>query len=350
MSVPIRVCLVGAGRAGKVHAKSLVNHVPAAKLVGVVDSRADALRDTGDQFGVDARFEALEAALDGLEFDAAVIVTPTFTHRSLAVMAAEAGKHVFVEKPMALSIAECDEMLAAARRNAVFLQIGFMRRFAPEFVAAFERIQAGEIGRPMLIKSLSHGPGLPPPWARDLKKSNGLLAEVNSHDWDCVRWLMGSDPRRVYAEVANFKGEARGVTTEHFYDNALVNIRFENGGLGSISGVCPCDYGYDARVEIVGELGIMQIGAMQGQTVVVCTDRQHGLVTPIYRTWAERFAWGYIREMGHFVDCIQTGTPPRVGGEDGRWAVAGALAGTRSFLEERPVYLSEVFDEGWTPA
>ena len=345
MSVPTRVCLVGAGRAGKVHANSLVNHVPAASVAGVVDVFPEALQDTGDQFGVDARFETLEAALDGIQFDAVVITTPTFTHRSLAVLAAEAGKHVFLEKPMALTIAECDEIIRAAGRNRVLLQIGFMRRFAPEFVAAFERIQAGEIGRPMMIKSLSHGPGLPPPWARDLKKSNGLLAEVNSHDWDCTRWLMGSNPQRVYAEVANFKGEARGVDVPDFYDNALVNIRFENGGLGSISGVCPCDYGYDARVEIVGELGLMQIGDMQGQSVVVCTDREQGLITPIFRTWPERFAWGYIHEMRHFISCIQTGTPPTVGGEDGRWAVAGALAGTRSFFEERPVYVSQILDE-----
>ena len=169
-----------------------------------------------------------------------------------------------------------------------------------------------------------------------------MLAEVNSHDWDCVRWLMGSNYQRVYTEVANFKGPARGVDTPHFYDNALVNIRFENGGLGSISGVCPCEYGYDGRVEIVGERGIIQIGQMQSQAVVVCTDRDHGLVSPIYRTWAERFAWGYIREMEHFVACIQKDTPPQVGGEDGRWAVAGAIAGNLSFLEERPVYLSEV--------
>jgi predicted dehydrogenase len=349
MSVPIRVCLVGAGRAGKVHANSLFNHTPSAKVVGVVDANPEALQDTGDQFGVDARYHTLEAALDGLEFEAVVITTPTFTHKSLAVLAAEAGKHVFLEKPMALTIAECDAIMAATQRSGVLLQIGFMRRFAPEFVAAFERIQAGEIGRPMIIKSLSHGPGLPPPWALDLKKSNGMLAEVNSHDWDCVRWLMSSDPQRVYAEVANFKGEARGVEAADFYDNALVNIRFENGGLGSISGVCPCDYGYDARVEIVGERGIMQIGDMQGQSVVVCTNRQQGLVTPIFRTWPERFAWGYIREMGHFIHCIQNDSPPRVSGEDGRWAVAGALAGTRSFFEERPVYVSQIMEEGWAP-
>jgi myo-inositol 2-dehydrogenase/D-chiro-inositol 1-dehydrogenase/scyllo-inositol 2-dehydrogenase (NAD+) len=106
--------------------------------------------------------------------------------------------------------------------------------------------------------------------------------------------------------------------------------------------VCPCDYGYDARVEVIGEKGILQIGELQGMAVVVCTDRDHGLVSPIYRTWPERFAWGYIREMEHFIQSIQNGTPPRVGGAEGRWAVAGVLAGTRSMLEERPVYLKEV--------
>jgi predicted dehydrogenase len=168
------------------------------------------------------------------------------------------------------------------------------------------------------------------------------LAEVNSHDWDTVRWLMGSNYERVYTEVANFKGPANHVEDADFYDNALVNIRFESGGLGMISGICPCGYGYDARVEIVGELGIMQIGEMQGQAVIVCTNRDQGLIQPIYRTWPERFAWGYIYEMEHFVQCVQDGTAPRVGGDEGRWAVAGVLAATRSMIEQRPVFLKEV--------
>jgi predicted dehydrogenase len=344
MPSPVRIVLIGAGRAGRVHANSLVNHVSGGVLVGLVDSVQDTLRETGEMYGIDARFASLEEALSKLDFDAAVISTPTFTHKSLTVMAAEAGKHVFVEKPMALTLQECDAMIEAASKNSVFLQIGFMRRFSPEFVDAAQRINADEIGQPMMIKSLTHGPGLPPLWARDLKTSNGMLAEVNSHDWDCTRWLMGSNPERVYVEVANFKGASRGVDTPNFYDNVLVNIRFENGGLGSISGICPCDYGYDARVEIVGERGIMQIGQMQGLPVVVCTNRDDGLRSPIYRTWPERFAWGYIREMEHFVNSILTDTPPQVVGQDGRWAVAAVLAGTRSFLEERPVYLREVLE------
>ena len=345
MKKTVRVCMVGAGRVGKNHSNSIRRFVPGMEIVGLVDSSPEMLASTGNEYGIENRFASLEEALERLEFDAVVITTPTFTHCQLAVQAAQAGKHIFLEKPMALNLFECDEILAAVHRAGVALQIGFMRRFDPDFSAAAQRIQAGEIGRPMLVKSLTHGPGLPPAWARDLKRSNGLMAEVCSHDWDTVRWLMGSNYERVYAEVANFKGPAHQIEAADFYDNALVNIRFESGGLGSISGVCPCGYGYDARVEIVGELGIMQIGEMQGQAVIVCTNRDQGLIQPIYRTWPERFAWGYIREMEHFSACVQDGVQPAVGGEDGRWAVAGVLAGTRSVLEQRPVLLQEILKD-----
>jgi len=165
-----------------------------------------------------------------------------------------------------------------------------------------------------------------------------------------VRWLMGSNIERIYVEVANFKGDERGVEAEHFYDNMITTLRFESGGLGSFSGVCPCDYGYDARVEIVGKEGIMQIGSMRSQDVVVCVNRDQGLITPVYRRWPERFEWAYIREMEHFVASIQSDTVPRASGQDGWWAVAGVLAGTRSMLEERPVRLQEVIEQHWTPA
>jgi myo-inositol 2-dehydrogenase/D-chiro-inositol 1-dehydrogenase/scyllo-inositol 2-dehydrogenase (NAD+) len=334
--------MIGAGRVGKNHSRAIVRGVAAARIVALVDTVDQVRQETAAEFGIEQQFNSLEAALEKAEFDAVVITTPTPTHLPLAATAARHKKHVFLEKPMALNLHECDEIIAVVEKEAVLLQLGFMRRFDPEFVAAAQRIEAGEIGQPMMIKSNTHGPGLPPAWARDLRTSNGMLAEVNSHDWDTTRWLMGSNYDRVYTEVANFKGAANGVDTENFYDNALVNLKFESGGLGLISGVCPCGYGYDARVEIIGEKGIMQIGSLQGQDVVVCTDRDHGLVTPIYRTWPERFEWGYINELQHFVSCIQDGTRPRVGGVEGRWAVAGVLAGTKSFLEERPVYLKEI--------
>lgn len=334
--------MIGAGRVGKNHSRTLNCFVPGSEIVAIVDPVTEFLLATADEFGIPNRYSSLEEALGKCEFDAVVITTPTPTHRDLAITAANHGKHVFLEKPMALNLKECDDITHGAKSAGVHLQLGFMRRFSPEFVAAYSRIQAGEIGEIMMVKSLTNGPGLPPAWARDLATSNGMLAEVNSHDWDSVRWLMGSNYQRVFTEVANFKGKANNVDTPHFYDNAIVNIKFESGGLGSISGICPCGYGYDARVEVYGSLGIMQIGQMQGQAVVVCTNRDQGLVSPIFRTWPERFANGYIFEMQHFINCIKTDTEPSVGGFDGRWAVAGVLAATKSMLENRPITLDEI--------
>ena len=345
MKKPIRICMIGAGRVGKNHSQAITRHVPGGKIVALVDPMVEVREETAREYGIENQFDTLEIALDKADFDAVIITTPTPTHMPITVLAAENKKHVFLEKPMALYLEECDAINSAVEQNAVILQLGFMRRFNPEFAAAAQRIEAGEIGQPMMIKSNTHGPGLPPPWARDLRTSNGMLAEVNSHDWDTTRWLMGSTFERVYTEVANFKGADRNVDTPNFYDNVLVNIKFESGGLGMISGVCPCDYGYDARVEIIGDKGIMQIGELQGHSVVVCTNRDQGLITPIIRTWQERFAWAYVYEFEHFVACIQNETPPIVGGNDGRWAVAGVLAGTKSFLEERPVYLKEVIEQ-----
>jgi predicted dehydrogenase len=345
MKKPIRICMVGGGRVGKNHSRAITRYIPGGQIVALVETMDQVREETAHEFGIENQFASLEGALDSVSFDAVVITTPTPTHLPIASLAAERKKHIFLEKPMALSITECDAILKVIEHNSVLLQLGFMRRFDPEFVAAAQRIQAGEIGQPMMIKTNTHGPGLPPPWARDLKTSNGMLAEVNSHDWDTLRWLMGSNLERVYTEVANFKGPANNVDTPNFYDNALVNVKFKNGGLGMISGVCPCGYGYDARVEIVGDKGILQISELKGQSLVVCTDRDQGLISPIFRTWPERFKWAYINELEHFVTCIQDETLPRAGGVDGRWAVAGVLAGTKSFLEQRPVYLREIIDD-----
>lgn len=345
MAKNIKICMIGAGRVGKLHSGTLKRYIPDGDVVALVDTQQAMLEETGRDFGIENLYTSLEEAFDKSEFEAVIITTPTPSHKSLAVLAAEHGKHIFLEKPMAMDLEECDQIIAACDKNSALLQLGFMRHFDPDFSLAYERIQAGEIGEPMLVKSLTHGPGLPPPWATDLKTSNGNLAEVNSHDLDATRWLMNSNPERIYLEVANFKVEERGVKTEHYYDNMVASLKFESGGLGSISGVCPCDYGYDARMEIIGKKGIMIIGGLKNNALTVGIDRDTGLVTPIFRRWPDRFEMAYIHEIEHFIHSIQNDTPPKVGGEDGRWAVAGVLAGTISLLEERPVLLSEVMQE-----
>lgn len=342
MSEVVEVVVVGAGRAGAVHAVNLTESVGRARVVGVVDADVAAARALADRVGADAVAASLDEAIDRWAFDAVVVTVPTFLHRDLAVAAARAGRHVFCEKPMALSTEECDEMTAAAEQAGVVLQIGFMRRFQPEFAEARSRIEAGDIGEPMVVKSLTRGPGLPPPWAWDIDRSNGMLAEVTSHDFDCVRWLVGSEIVRVYTEVSNRKGPERGVTAPDFYDNAVVTLRFACDAIGTIDGTCPADYGYDARVEVLGSEGLLVIGDVRGQALLEVRDRDEGARVPVHRTWPDRFEAGYRAEMRAFTEAVLSGTPPAVTGADGRAAVRAVVAANRSWREERPVSLADV--------
>jgi scyllo-inositol 2-dehydrogenase (NAD+) len=337
----LRVLSVGAGRAGAVHALNVAEHTPRARLVGVVDERPEAAAALAERTGSIPTFAGLDDALAGVDLDAVIIATPTFTHHDLVIAAAQAGKHVLCEKPMALTTEECDEMIAACRTAGVVLQIGFMRRFQPEFAEAWRRIQAGDIGAPMVVKSLTRGPGLPPSWAWSLERSNGMLAEVNSHDFDCVRWLAGSEIVRVYAEAANRKGAGRGVTEPDFYDNAVVALRFASDAIGTIDGTCPADYGYDARVEVLGTEGLLVIGDVRGTAILEVRDRDAGVVQPVHRTWPDRFAEGYRAELRAFVAAALDGGPPMVTGDDGRAAVRAVVAANRSWREERPIELGQ---------
>lgn len=338
MNRRFRVAVIGAGRCGMLHAMNASQWVPSIELACIVDTDREAGRQAGRQLDVPA-FSALEPVLTRPDIDGVVITTPTFTHATIAVAAAHAGKHIFCEKPMALTLEECTAMDTAAQRAGVVLQIGFVRRCQPEFAEAKRRIEAGEIGTPMIVKSLTRGPGLPPAWAHDLDRSNGMLAEVNSHDFDSARWLAGSEIERVYAETANFKGAARGVAAPGFYDSAVVSLRFQSGTLGTIDGTCPADYGYDARAEVLGTHGLLVVGSTRATPLLEIRARGTGEV-PTYRSWPERFEPGYREELRGFAEAARTGAGPVAGAADGRAAVAAVLAANRSGMEGRPVQVT----------
>jgi myo-inositol 2-dehydrogenase / D-chiro-inositol 1-dehydrogenase len=340
MNGPVRLALIGAGRAGMVHAHNAAHWVKAVDLACVVEPDAVARDKACAELAVPG-FVDLAGALQATHFDAVVITTPTFTHCELAVAAAGHGKHVFCEKPMALTLEECDEMDRAAQASGVVLQIGFVRRFQSEFVEAKRRIDRGDVGRPMLVKSLTRGPGLPPAWAHDIKRSNGMLAEVNSHDFDCVRWLAGSEIERVYAEVANFKGAQRGVATHDFYDNVAVSLRFATGALGLVDGACPADYGYDARVEVLGTEGMLLVGDNRSTALLEIRTKGRGEVAT-YGSWPERFAAAYREELRSFAAAAAGAGAPQAGAPAGRAAVAAVLAANQSWREERPVRLADL--------
>jgi predicted dehydrogenase len=334
----VKICLVGAGRAGMVHARNFTDNVPGASLVAVVDADLALAEKRAEELGVAPFFSDVHQALDKVETDAVCITTPTFTHADIAIAAAKAGKHILCEKPMALNLDEADRMIQAAKEAGIKLQIGFMRRFDPLFVTAKERIEGGEIGRPMVIRSLTRGPGLPPRWACDPRTSNGLLAEVNSHDFDTIRWLADSEFERIWAEADTLKCLDLKEEFPDFYDNVIVSLRLKNGTLGITEGSCPVDYGYDARAEVLGSEGVILIGELQDRAVTTCT-KQDGVVTSTFRSWRNRFREAYIAEARHFVECILQDRDPLVTGHDGRKAVEAVLAATESVRSGRPVYL-----------
>ena len=346
----VRICVIGAGRAGMVHAFNFRHRIAEAQLVAIVDadqatsSSLEAMaRRRADESGASLVprglvFDGIEAALAGADFDAVCIATPTFTHASIAVAAARAGKHILCEKPMALTLDEADAMIAAARQADVVLQIAFMRRFDPAFRAAREQIEAGAIGDPIMVRTLTRGPGLPPRWACDPATSIGMLAEVNSHDFDTVRWLAGSELSRVYAEAATLKAPQLEEEFPGFYDTVVVNVRLASGALAVIDGCCPVGYGYDARAEVLGSTGVLFIGELRERALVRCT-REEGVVTKQFTAWARRFEAAYLAEDEHFVNCIRAGELPEVTGEDGKRALEGVLAATRSIRTGAPVAL-----------
>ena len=331
----LRFCLIGTGRAGLVHARNLRRRITCGELTALCDANEAAMAEAAAELGVEHCFTDYREACASDAFDAVIIVTPTHLHEPIACLAAAHGKHVFLEKPMAITVDECRRINEAVAKAGVALQIGFMRRFDEGFQRARDLLASGAMGRPMVIKSTGRGPGLPPPWIYDIKKSNGILAEVNSHDFDSIRWLVGSDIAQVFALAGNFKcGDARE-EWPLFYDNAVVNLRFADGTLGSVDGTCPCGYGYDARVEILCEQGLIQIGSV-AETGMTEVQLSGSVQQRAVRSWRTLFKDAYIAELEHFIACVEEGTQPSVTGEDGLKAVAAVVAANNSIIDGAP--------------
>jgi len=334
----VRFCLIGAGRAGMVDARNYEFNIEEAKIVAVVDPNIENAKTAAEELNAQY-FENFDEALNKFEFEAVIIGAPTFAHAEAVIEAAEAGKHIFTEKPLSITVEEAEEIERTVERNNVKLQIGFMRRFDENFLRAKELIEEGAIGRPILIKSVGRGPGLPPEWYADISKSNGLLAEVNSHDFDSIRWLIGSEFSEVYAVADNFKVDEYREKYPDFYDTVAMTLKFENGVLGMVDGCCPATYGYDARVEILGTEGMLQIGSYKENSVLLW-NKDCELVSNGTRSWRTLFKDAYLAEAKHFIDCILNDKEPQVGIVDGKKAVEIVVAGNKSIKEKRPVKLS----------
>ncbi len=335
MKTSMRFCVIGAGRAGIIHARNIARRIRAAELTALCDADAASLRKAGEELGVSTLLSDYRAAVVREDIDAVVIVTPTFLHCEIACLAAQNGKHIFLEKPMAVTVAECRRINAAVQQAGVRFQIGFMRRFNEGFRRAWEAVASGEMGRVMLIKSTGRGPGGPGAWMYDLRKSNGIVAEVNSHDIDTLRWLTGGEFERVYAQGRNFKCPDAREAWPDFYDNVLAQFTFRDETMGVVDGACPAHYGYDARVEVLCEKGLLLIGAVEEPGFIRVT--QDGRVTgQAVKSWRTLFKDAYLAEMEHFVECVSLGRTPRVTGEDGQRAVEAVVAVNESIRTGQP--------------
>jgi len=334
----IGVCVIGAGRAGRIHANNFRKSVPYARLVAVVDPNRETAEEAAKELEIGRYYTDYKDALQDDGVQAVVVVTPTAYHREIVIAAAQAGKHVLCEKPMAMDERECDDMIEACEAAGVKLQLAFMRRFDESFREAKRQIDEGAIGDVVLVKSLTRGPSTPQPWMYDIKKSNGPLAEVSSHDIDALRWFAGSEIVELYAAGGNYR--SRHIQDEYpdFYDNVTMTVKFADGKTGSIDGAMGVQYGYDSRVEILGTEGVIYLGQTHERTIVTAGKHKE-LRRPFMNSWRHLYKDAYLAEDTDFIRCILEDREPSVTGVDGKMAVRVVEAGNRSLTSGELVRL-----------
>ncbi len=266
--------VLGVGEMGKRHAENLRRLVPEAHLVAVADVNAAHAAKVAAELEIEHSFSNLEAMLERKDIKAVVISTPDKFHAAAIQTAAAAGKDILCEKPLALTLAEAHAALDSVARAKVRLQVGFMRHYDPAYAMAMKRIEAGEIGEPVMFKSLGRDKDAPPMSAYQ-SGINGMLFYTNTiHDFDLARWLMRDEVTEVQAyttvairpEVAKYNDVVA----------STVNLKYSRGAIGNIDSYAQAIYGYDVRTEIIGSKGSIFIGSLQQTPATFLTSpRRH---------------------------------------------------------------------------
>ena len=330
MAGRLGVGVVGVGAIGRRHAANLAWRVPRARLVAVADVRSEQARAVAEELGA-KWFGTAEELAAHPDVEAMVVASSHGAHLEGMLAAAGHGKDVLCEKPITPTLAEADEAIAAVAAAGVRLQIGFMRRYDPAYAAAKGKIEAGEIGDPVLIKATHRNPSLPPSMAGAGAGESRIFVDSAVHDFDNGRWLLGDEVTEVQAVSVPVAEPARGD------DLSLATLRFARGGLGSVEVYATCGYGYDVRTEIAGTRGALFIGDVRGTACVLA--KAGGVVQEATDHWLTRFGEAYLIELEDWVGRTLAGEPPLVTGADGRAALEIALAATRSAREGRAVAL-----------
>ena len=331
----VKIALIGAGRIGSNHARLIKNHVIGAELVAVVDPTPNAETLAGELGAV--AFSSPDDVLSRDDIDAVLIATPARTHADLVVKAAAAGKHVFVEKPMAVTLEDADRAVNAAGEANTVLQVGFNRRFAAGFAAARARIDAGDIGTPQLLRSVTRDPG---PFTADPHKIPQwtIFLETLIHDFDALCYL---NPDATPVEVTAHADclvvpEAAGTG---FLDTAVVTVRFDNGAIGTAEASFSAAYGYDVRGEVFGSKGMMTAGDARATNMTFYGAE--GIAAATSRADTDLLSDAYRAEFQAFADAIRTNIPSKVPGEAARTALLIALGAIRSVETGATINLAE---------
>jgi myo-inositol 2-dehydrogenase/D-chiro-inositol 1-dehydrogenase len=337
MSKQIHFGIIGAGRIGRVHAETLAFRLPEAGILAVTDINREAAQALATDCGIPTVADSADEILANPAIDAVLICSPTGTHAELIVKAAQVGKHIFCEKPIAFDLGKIDNALAAVKAAGVQLQIGFNRRFDANFVRVRHAVESGEIGKPSLMHIVSRDPAPPP--ISYIRSSGGLFLDMTIHDFDMARFLMGDEVEEIYTAAGVMVDPEIGKAGD--LDTALILMRFRNGVIATIDNSRKAVYGYDQRVEILGSAGKIEIGNCYPNQAVVSNSSTVHRDLPL-NFFMERYTESFALELKSFTQAVLEGKPTLVTGIDGRIPVVMALAARKSYDENRPVRLEEV--------
>ena len=333
----LKIGLIGAGRIGRVHAEHLATRIPSAELVMVADVFEENAWQCARRYAIPSATQDYRAILDNPEIEAVVICSSTDTHARIIEDAAQAGKHVFCEKPIALDLPSIDRALAAVARTDIKLQLGFNRRFDASYRRVRQAVEQGETGRLQQIHIISRDPAPPP--IEYIKGSGGLFLDMTIHDFDMARFLTGSEVEEVFVMAGVTVDPAIGEAGD--VDTATILLRFTNGVIGTIENIRRASYGYDQRVEVLGNVGAVRTENRYPNTAILSDSQSIRRDLPLH-FYIERYTESYVTEMQAFVDAVLNDQPVPVTGHDGRMAAVLGLVAKKSLAEHRPVHVSEI--------
>ena len=330
----IRFGLLGAGRIGKVHARA-VSADAGAQLVAVADAMAPAAKAIADQYGCEVR--SIDAILAAKDIDAVVICTPTDTHADLIEAFAKAGKAVFCEKPIDLSLDRVKACLKVVRETKAVLMVGFNRRFDPHFRAVRAEIDKGTIGTVEMVTITSRDPGAPP--LDYIARSGGIFRDMTIHDFDMARYLLGEEVSEVSAMAAVLVDPAIGKAGDS--DSVQVMLKTASGKMCLISNSRRATYGYDQRIEVHGSKGVVSAENQRPVSIEVANGAGYTR-PPLHDFFMTRYTEAYAAEIAAFIAAVAGKKAAAPSGEDGLAALALADAALKSVAEGRTVKMSEV--------